>query len=64
MANFCRDLINLLKKQGCYYVREGKGDHEIWFSPITNRTVTIDKGGKSRHTMNAILIEAGLEKTF
>jgi hypothetical protein len=26
-----------LKSHDCRAVRQGKGDHEIWFSPITNR---------------------------
>ena len=27
-------LIAYLKDKGCYLVRQGKGSHEIWFSPL------------------------------
>lgn len=30
------ELKKLLKKNGCYFLREG-GNHDIWYSPITNR---------------------------
>ncbi|HHE8746365.1 TPA: type II toxin-antitoxin system HicA family toxin [Haemophilus influenzae] len=31
------DLIKELKANGCYFVRHGKGDHQIWFSPKTGK---------------------------
>ncbi|CDZ55797.1 Hypothetical protein NGAL_HAMBI2566_03480 [Neorhizobium galegae bv. orientalis] len=54
----------MLEKAGCYYHRPGKGDHEIWYSPITKRYFTVDHGVKSRHTANATLKQAGLPKAF
>jgi len=42
-------------------VRHGKGDHEIWFSPISGRTFTVDSGTRKRFTANAILKQAGIE---
>lgn len=53
-----------LKECGCYFVRAGKGDHEIWYSPICNVRFTVDKNIKSRHTANAVLRQAGLPKSF
>jgi hypothetical protein len=64
LASFYRDLIELLREAGCTFVREGKGDHEIWFSPITRRHFAVDKGTKSRHTANETLKQAGLPKSF
>lgn len=32
-----KDLIKQLKQHGCEFVRHGKGDHQIWYSPITNK---------------------------
>lgn len=64
MASFYRDLIELLRAAGCYLVREGKGDHEVWFSPVSKRHFTVDKGTKSRHTANESLKQAGLPKSF
>lgn len=35
------DLIVLLKSDGCSFVRHGKGDHQIWFSPKTNKRFVV-----------------------
>lgn len=64
MAGFYRELIAILTAAGCYLVRPGKGDHEVWFSPINNRHFTVDHGTKSRHTANESLKQAGLPKQF
>ena len=55
---------NQLKQAGCYPVGQGKGDHEIWHSPISNRHFPVDSKIKSRHTENGILKQAGLPKQF
>lgn len=64
MGDFPPDVKKILKANGCYWVRPGKGDHEIWFSPITKRHVTVDNKILSRHTANAIMKQAGLGKQF
>ncbi|WP_438749683.1 type II toxin-antitoxin system HicA family toxin [Pararhizobium sp. O133] len=64
MSSYLRDLKDLLTKAGCRFVRAGKGDHEIWFSPISQRHFTVDHGVKSRHTANETLKQAGLPKAF
>jgi hypothetical protein len=64
MAGFLRELKELLTASGCYFVRNGKGDHEIWFSPVSNRHFVVDHGVKSRHTANETLKQAGLQKAF
>jgi len=64
LAGFYKDLIEILRGAGCTFVREGRGDHEIWFSPVTNRNFLVDKGTKSRHTANESLKQAGLPKQF
>ncbi len=48
---------------GCTLVRRGKGDHEVWYSPISDRHVTVDDT-PSRHTANETLKQAGLPKRF
>lgn len=45
-------LIAYLKDKGCYLVRQGKGSHEIWFSPITNRHFPVAYTIHSRSTAN------------
>jgi hypothetical protein len=64
MATYERELRELLLAAGCHFVRQGKGDHEIWFSPISERNFVLDSKIKSRHTANAVLKQAGLPKGF
>jgi len=58
------DLKRILRDAGCYCARQGKGDHEIWYSPITERNFSVDSKILSRHTANAVLKQAGLPKQF
>ena len=62
MADLAPRLKRLPREAGCYFVRPGKGDHEIWFSPITGRHVTVDGKILSRHTANGVLKQAGLAR--
>jgi len=54
----------LLSAAGCTYDRPGKHDHEIWYSPITQRRLAGDHKILSRHTANGVLKQAGLPKAF
>lgn len=63
MAGYTRELKKILKKAGCKFDRQGKGDHEIWITPNGKR-FTVDSDIKSRHTANEVLKQAGLEKEF
>jgi predicted RNA binding protein YcfA (HicA-like mRNA interferase family) len=62
--HFDRALRERLRAAGCVLVRQGKGSHEIWHSPITKRNFPVPIGIASRHTANAILRQAGLPKGF
>jgi ribosomal protein L16/L10AE len=64
MGDFTPLLKKLLKSHNCHFVRQGKGDHEIWFSPISEKHFVVDGKIKSRHTANAALQQAGLSKQF
>lgn len=64
MNDFGKAVREKLREGGRYFKRHGRGDHEIWFSPLVNRSFTVDKAIKSRHTANAILKQAGLDKQF
>jgi hypothetical protein len=61
---FDRALRDLLRAAGCTLIRQGRGSHEIWQSPITKRNFAVPVGIPSRHTANAILRQAGLPKAF
>jgi hypothetical protein len=63
-SSFTPQLKKLLLEAGCFFERQGKGDHQIWYSPITNRRFVVDNSIKSRHTANAVLKQAGLPKAF
>ncbi len=57
-----RELKRILLANGCRFVRHGKGDHEFWYSPITDRTVIVDAGTKKRFTAEAVLKQAGIDE--
>jgi len=61
MAEYEKKVRELLRRNGCSFVRRGKGDHDIWYSPVTKRNVTVDSKIKSRHTANEILKQSGIE---
>ena len=46
---------------GCTFVRHGKGDYDIYYSPITNSNVTVDNKIKSRHMANEIMKQSGIK---
>ena len=64
MAEYEKKVREELKRHGCYFVWHGKGDHDIWYSPITGINVTVDGKIKSRHTANAIMKQSGIDKQF
>jgi HicA-like toxin of HicAB toxin-antitoxin system len=64
VAGYTGPLKKILKENGCRFERAGKGDHEIWYSPISGKRFPVDSDIKSRHTANAVLKQAGLEKAF
>ena len=49
-----------LKLLGFYFLRQGKGSHEIWTNNTVHISVPISM--KSRHTANDILKDAGSSK--
>ena len=63
-SNLYRELVRMLTAAGCEFVRQGKGSHEIWYSPITRRKLTIPRNTIVVHTANKVLKDAGLPKAF
>jgi len=64
MAEYEKKVRILLRNNGCSFVRHGKGDHDIWHSPLTNTSFPVDGKIKSRFTANAVLKQAGLNYKF
>ena len=64
MAEYEKKVRQLLKDNGCSFVRHGKGDHDIWYSPIVKKNFPVDSKIKSRHTANSIMKQSGINYKF
>ncbi len=64
MPGFERDVRKILRAHGCTISRTAKGDHQLWYSPITGLKITVDMQIKSRHTANVIMKRAGINHKF
>ena len=61
--DYYRELVKILQAAGWQQVEGGKGSHEKWQNPNSDRVVTVPRS-KSRHTANEVLKQAGLKKAF
>jgi predicted RNA binding protein YcfA (HicA-like mRNA interferase family) len=59
-SGFYPQLRDILLANGCTLVRQGKGSHEVWHSPMSGRTFPVAVTVQSRHTANGILKDAGI----
>lgn len=64
MRGYGRLVREALSAAGCHFVRHGRGDHDIWRSPIAAAPSTVPVTIDSRHTANKVLRDAGLAKAF
>ena len=64
MAEYEKRVRAILADRGCRFIRHGRGDHDIWYSDISNIHFTVDGKIKSRHTANAIMKQAGIDFHF
>ena len=63
--SFSTDLVAILKEAGCnYHAPAHRGNHDIWFSPITRVYFPLDSKILSHNTANAILKITGLPEQF
>jgi len=61
MGDYTRDVKKILLDNGCSFVRNGKGDHSIWYSPIAGKNFTLDGKIKKRTSANETIKEAGIK---
>jgi len=54
-TNLRPELERLLLEAGCYFVRNGQGDHAVWHSPVSGMSFPGDGKIVSRHTANGVL---------
>jgi len=65
MKDYSKHVKEILDKYGWYFLRHGgRGSHDIWQNPDGNKTVSINKNMKSRHTANDILNKVGVKERF
>jgi len=64
MAEYEKKVRKVLTENGCYFVRHGKGDHDMWHSPINNHSFPVDGKIPSRITANGIMKQAGISHRF
>ena len=64
MSGYTREVRAILLQHGCRLIRQGRGDHEVWESPLNGERFTVDGDIRSRHTANGTLKDAGLPKAF
>ena len=54
----------ILRANGCEFIRHGKGDHEVWRSPNAARLLVVDGKIMSRHMANVVFKQAGIKTKF
>ena len=64
MRGYGKRVRDRLAAAGCGFLRHGKGDHDIWASPLSAAPFTVPVTIDSRHTANKVLKDAGLPKAF
>jgi hypothetical protein len=64
MAEYEKKVRKKLSEYGCTFLRHGKGDHDMWHSPITKCSFPVDGEIKSRYMANVIMKQAGIDYHF
>ena len=62
MADYTRKVKKILSAHQCYFLRQGKGDHEIWYTPILDKPFTVDGSITKRTSANETLKDAGIDE--
>lgn len=59
-ASLYPQVVKILMAYGCFFVRQGKGSHEIWESPINSVRFPVAVTIVSKNTANGIFKQAGI----
>jgi predicted RNA binding protein YcfA (HicA-like mRNA interferase family) len=62
MNGWYNQVVAVLQQHGYYFLRAGKGSHDIWTNGTRNQVVS--KNMPSRHMANAIMKQAGIQHHF
>jgi predicted RNA binding protein YcfA (HicA-like mRNA interferase family) len=61
VEDYYRAIIEILSAHGFEKIAGGKGSHEKWRNATIGRTVIVPRS-RRRHTANAVLKQAGIDK--
>jgi hypothetical protein len=64
LAALYRQRTRILRDNGFVPKRQAKGNHELWWNPITKKHTLVDRNSKSTVTANFTPKKAGLPKAF
>jgi hypothetical protein len=64
MGDYTRKVKKILATHGCYFIRHGKGDHDVWHSPINNQNFAVDGRITKKTSANETLKDAGIKHKF
>jgi hypothetical protein len=64
VADYAKQVRKKLTENSCAFQRHGKGDHDVWYSPLSGQNFPVDGKIKSRHTANEIMKQAGINYHF
>jgi hypothetical protein len=64
MADYTKSVIRILKDNNCRFVRHGKGDHDIWHSPVSGKNFTVDGAITKKPLANKVMRDAGINHRF
>ena len=65
MADYTREVKRLLSDNGCNFVRHcGRGDHDVWYSPISKQNFVVDSSINNKPLANKVMKQAGLKHKF
>ncbi|MCW5222421.1 type II toxin-antitoxin system HicA family toxin [Verminephrobacter aporrectodeae subsp. tuberculatae] len=59
---FYDSLRAVLVAHACHFVRQARGSHEIWFSPLSQKRFSVPVTVVAKPTANAILRQAGIHQ--
>jgi len=61
-SGYYAQLRGMLLAHGCEFVRQGKGSHEIWHSPISGKRFPVPVTVLARPMANTVLKQAGIRQ--
>lgn len=61
-SGFYPQVRSILLAYGCIFVRQGKGSHEVWYSPISQKQFSVAVTVNARNMANGVLKQAGIQR--